>query len=53
MITDEPKKRNSTEHKIWENIKSIENLKIIHPDESDIVAEEIERKNSKTFLKLL
>jgi hypothetical protein len=49
LITDEPQKR-SKEHALWEKVKSLNKIKLISSDESELVAEYIKNSGAKTFL---
>ena len=50
VIGDEPSAVNSKEHKIWESFKKQTSCKLIHSEQSDIVAEKIEKTKAKEFL---
>jgi len=50
IIGDEPNIINSKEHKIWEQIEKQKLIKIIHSEQSDIVANKIEEINAHQFL---
>lgn len=50
IIGEEPLLSNRKEHKTWENIKKNRSVTLIHPEEVDKVAKEIEDKKARTFL---
>lgn len=51
LISDQPKDKLSMEYKLWKQLFQSENLfKVISSDESELVAELIEKKNATTFL---
>ncbi len=52
VIGDEPFDVNSKEHRIWENLRLNPSISLIFSEESDKVAEEIERRNAKSFLEM-
>jgi hypothetical protein len=50
LIADEPSVIKSKEHELWEKVKSLQAFKTIHSEEADIVANLIEKNQSKMFL---
>jgi hypothetical protein len=52
IIGDEPNSNSSKNHKIWESINKQKIFKIIHSEESNIIAYKIEETAAHTFLKL-
>jgi hypothetical protein len=50
LISEEPKKISSKEHKLWESVRYNELISVIHPEESNQVAELIIEKKASTFL---
>lgn len=50
LISEEPKKAGSKEHKLWESVHYNELISVIHPEESNIVADLIIEKNATKFL---
>jgi hypothetical protein len=49
LITDEPQ-NNTKEHFLWTKVKALNKIKVISSDESEIVADKIEKSGAKTFL---
>ncbi|MBN1182102.1 MAG: DUF3037 domain-containing protein [Bacteroidales bacterium] len=49
LIADEPE-RSSKEHLLWEKVKSLNKIKLITSDDTDEVAEYIEKSGSKKFI---
>jgi hypothetical protein len=49
LIADEPE-RNAKEHLLWEKVKSLKKIKLVTSDDTDEVAEYIEKSDAKTFL---
>lgn len=52
LIADEPE-RNTKEHLLWEKVRSLNKIKLITSDDTDIVAEYIEKSDSKKFITVL
>lgn len=52
IIGDEPSDVNSREHRTWENIKNNPAVTLIYAEQSDVVAEDIEKTNASQFLEL-
>lgn len=52
IIGEEPSIIRQKEHRTWENIKKNPSVTLIHPEEVDKVAKEIEDKKAKAFLPL-
>ncbi|RTY90609.1 hypothetical protein [Flavobacterium sp. GT3R68] len=50
LITEEPSEINSEEHTVWESIVKNELVTLIHPEESNIVADLVFEKNAGKFL---
>lgn len=50
IIGDEPTDINSREHRTWENIKNNPAVTLLYAEESDKVAEDIEKTNATQFL---
>lgn len=50
LISREPDNVSSKEHKVWESILENQLIRVIDPEESDLVAEQIEERNAKKFL---
>ncbi len=50
IIADEPSEINSKEHRTWESLKQNPAVKLIFTEDSEIVAEEIEKKKAHKFL---
>jgi hypothetical protein len=50
LITEEPSEIGSKEHQLWETIKLNDLIQVIHPEESDIVADLVLEKNAEKFL---
>jgi hypothetical protein len=51
LISEEPKKVSSKEHRLWESVRYNELISVIHPEESNKVAELIIEKKASKFLK--
>ncbi|MGF1555035.1 DUF3037 domain-containing protein [Paucihalobacter sp.] len=51
LIAEEPKNIDSKEHKLWESVRYNELISVIHPEESDTVADKITEKKAAKFLK--
>ncbi|WP_207493783.1 DUF3037 domain-containing protein [Aridibaculum aurantiacum] len=52
IIGDEPSDINSREHRTWENIKNNPAVTLLYAEQSDVVAEDIERTNASQFLEV-
>lgn len=50
LITEEPSEINSEEHNVWESIIKNELVTLIHPEQSNIVADLVFEKNAGKFL---
>lgn len=50
LITEEPSEINSEEHNVWESIIKNELVSLIHPEQSNIVADLVFEKNAGKFL---
>ncbi|WP_445722280.1 hypothetical protein [Flavobacterium sp.] len=50
LITEEPSEINSEEHSVWESIIKNELVTLIHPEQSNIVADLVFEKNASKFL---
>lgn len=50
LISEEPEKIGSKEHKLWESVRYNELISVIHPEESNIVADKIIEKKAAKFL---
>lgn len=50
LISEEPEVIDSREHKLWESVKKNELISVIHPEESDLVAEQVMQKKASKFL---
>ncbi|MFD2543787.1 DUF3037 domain-containing protein [Lacinutrix gracilariae] len=50
LISEEPESIGSKEHKLWESVKYNELISVIHPEQSNEVAELIINKEATTFL---
>lgn len=50
LISEEPEVIGSKEHKLWESVKCNELISVIHPEQSNEVAELIIKKKATTFL---
>jgi hypothetical protein len=50
LISEEPEKVESKEHKLWESVRYNELISVIHPEESDKVADLIIEKKATKFL---
>jgi hypothetical protein len=50
LISEEPGIIKSKEHRLWESAETNPLVKVIHPEQSDIIAEIIESNNATTFL---
>lgn len=50
LISEEPENIQSKEHRLWESVKYNELISVIHPEESNAVADLILSKNATTFL---
>lgn len=53
LISEEPEKIGSKEHKLWESVRYNELISVIHPEESNIVADKIIEKKAAKFLEEL
>lgn len=52
IIGDEPLDVNSREHRTWENIKNNPAVTLLYAEQSDVVAEDIEKSNATQFLEV-
>ncbi|MCD8528657.1 MAG: hypothetical protein LRY27_01460 [Chitinophagales bacterium] len=50
LIANEPKLINSKEYALWDSVYKNSVIKILHPEESDKIADLIEEKEAKTFI---
>jgi len=50
LISEEPKKIGSKEHKLWESVRLNELIAVIHPEESNKIADLIIEKKATKFL---
>jgi hypothetical protein len=50
LITEEPSEINSEEHRVWESIIKNELVTLIHPEQSNTVADLVFEKNASKFL---
>jgi hypothetical protein len=50
LITEEPSEINSEEHSVWESIIKNELVTLIHPEQSNIIADLVFEKNASKFL---
>ncbi|RXG29894.1 DUF3037 domain-containing protein [Leeuwenhoekiella marinoflava] len=50
LICEEPEKIDTKEHKLWESVRYNELISVIHPEESDKVADQIFEKKAAKFL---
>ncbi|MEO2060819.1 MAG: DUF3037 domain-containing protein [Mesonia sp.] len=50
LISEEPEKIGSKEHKLWESVRYNELISVIHPEESNKVADKILEKKAVKFL---
>ncbi len=50
LISEEPEKIGSKEHRLWESVRYNELINVIHPEESNKVADQILEKKAAKFL---
>lgn len=50
LISEEPEKIGSKEHKLWESVRYNELIDVIHPEESNKIADQILEKKAAKFL---
>ncbi len=50
LISREPEGIQTKEHKLWESVRTNQLIRVIDPEESNLVAEEIDRRKAKKFL---
>lgn len=50
LITNEPKDKKGETYKIWDRVYNNKLIDILHPDQSDIVAEHVEKTKASKFL---
>lgn len=50
LISEEPDDIGSKKHQLWESVKKNELIKVLNPEESDIVARDIEQRKAVKFL---
>ena len=50
VIAQEPESISSKEHQIWEHVHKLQKFKLIHPEESNLVAKKVEETQASMFI---